>query len=409
MAKKIGLAPSRNSVTRRYPASRYPLTFRHLMLLSERMARLDQLAIAALSGAAFFAVPASPDTVFLANGRSIQGIVTREFPDRIEISLGVGSMTVPRSSVKKVEMASPEQNQAIRNQWKTRYLLHEDYVPAGMENVARLLKAAGDARDAARQAGITHAVDLKHESGLLARLERIKSELIIVSKRMQNASRTSSPAAYNAMVLEYNNLSAAYTVGIHELEEFRTKHPSPAGRFSSYLDSLDALRRAYESALALPDAGQDADRARFLDCVGRIIEDYSRDFSATAVRSERSESGIIVAATVNDSTTGRFLLDTGAAVVTVTEQFARRLNLDTSSLPAIDIVLADGGQASARAVILPSVQVGSARCEHVEAAVMAQQPAPDIDGLLGMSFLRNFAFRIDPSSGQITLTEFTPR
>jgi len=409
MAKKIGLAPSLKSVSRHWPGSRSPLTFRRLMLLSERMARLAQLAMAALSGAALFSVPAWSDTVFLANGRSIQGIVTRELPDRIEILLGVGSMTVPRSSVEKVEMASPEQNRAIRNQWKTRYLLHEDYVPAGMENIARLLTAARDARDTARQAGSAHAADMKHESSLLARLERLRSELIRVSKRMQNASRTSSPAAYNAMVLEYNNLYAAYTVGIHELAEFRAKHPAPSDRFSFYLDSLDALRRAYESALVLPDSGQDADRARFLDRVARIIEDYSRDFSATAVRSEHSESGIIVAVTVNDSTTGRFLLDTGAAVMTLTEQFARRLNLDTSSLPAIDIVLADGAQASARAVILPSVQVGSARCEHVEAAVIAQQPAPDIDGLLGMSFLRNFAFRIDPSSGQVTLTQFAPR
>ncbi len=379
------------------------------MLLIVGMTRAHWQQISVLCATAVSLATAVADTVLLTNGRTLQGIVLADVPDRIEMTLGVGTVTIPRRSIAKVEIAPADENEKIESDWKQKYFAHNEYVPGGMEQIARLLTSVKQAREALRKATIARAVKNKQEKELVARLERTRTELIGVSKHLQSISGIPSPAAYNNLVRQYNSLSAKYTVCMNEIEQLRAKLPEPSGHIFAYLDSLHALRSAYRISSASPDARNNANCSRFLDAVSKAIEEYSLEIESVVVRSEKSENGIVVAVTVNDSTTGRFLLDTGAAVMTISERFARLLNLDTASLPQIDLVVADGSRTPAKAAILSSVAVGEARTEHVETAITPEQPTPNVDGLLGMSFLRNFAIRIDPSSGQLTLNRFSPR
>jgi predicted aspartyl protease len=49
------------------------------------------------------------------------------------------------------------------------------------------------------------------------------------------------------------------------------------------------------------------------------------------------------------------------------------------------------------------MKVGRARIKNVRAIVMEDDSLDTSDGLLGMSFLNNFTFHMDPSEGQLTL------
>ena len=58
--------------------------------------------------------------------------------------------------------------------------------------------------------------------------------------------------------------------------------------------------------------------------------------------------------------------------------------------------------------ILKSVKVGEAKLENVPAAVIEKKGTSEEDGLLGMSFLKNFLVRINTKENKLILEEFNP-
>lgn len=80
----------------------------------------------------------------------------------------------------------------------------------------------------------------------------------------------------------------------------------------------------------------------------------------------------------------KFLVDTGATIVALTEPDARRLGLDPSTLAYETEVQTAAGETRAARVRLRSVSVAGARVEDVEAVVVR---AGLNDSLLGMSYL----------------------
>jgi len=80
----------------------------------------------------------------------------------------------------------------------------------------------------------------------------------------------------------------------------------------------------------------------------------------------------------------KFLVDTGATVVALTAQDARRLGIDTDRLRFGSSVVTAAGRARAASVRLASVTVAGARLENVDALVIDK----GLDAsLLGMSYL----------------------
>jgi aspartyl protease family protein len=80
----------------------------------------------------------------------------------------------------------------------------------------------------------------------------------------------------------------------------------------------------------------------------------------------------------------RFLIDTGASVVTLTAADAARLGFDPETLDFARTVRTGAGEARAAKVLLDHVVVGGARVEQVPAIVL-RDGLPT--SLLGMSYL----------------------
>lgn len=115
---------------------------------------------------------------------------------------------------------------------------------------------------------------------------------------------------------------------------------------------------------------------------------------------------IFVDATLNGKIPVSLLLDTGATLVVLTSQVARRLGLDLSQEKRlVDLQLADGRKVQAKFFLLESVSLQDIATEKVEAAVLPDGiEDPNLrDGILGMSFLKRFNFRVDNVNGIITL------
>ena len=107
-----------------------------------------------------------------------------------------------------------------------------------------------------------------------------------------------------------------------------------------------------------------------------------------------------VRATLNGSVQGQFLLDTGATYCVISQGIARRLGLRTSG-EHVTVVTANG-QMSVPLVTIRYFDLGSNRARAVK-AVVHDSVAPPLDGLLGLSFLNNFAYVIDAKQRVVRL------
>jgi clan AA aspartic protease (TIGR02281 family) len=101
----------------------------------------------------------------------------------------------------------------------------------------------------------------------------------------------------------------------------------------------------------------------------------------------------LVHATLNGVLRGIFLLDTGATYCVLAPNTASRLRL-ASTARKVSLQTANG-LVSAPIAQLQSVDVGGSRARNVD-AVIYSAVSPAVDGIIGLSFLNNFTYAVDP-------------
>lgn len=121
-----------------------------------------------------------------------------------------------------------------------------------------------------------------------------------------------------------------------------------------------------------------------------------------------SRSGQVTVTTLlNNKVKANLVLDTGASLILLSRKIAKGLGVDAvgkNTIP-IELIMADGRREKGQMVILESVKVQGAEANNVEAAILPDRESimMDGDGLLGMSFLKKFSFKIDHKNGKLIL------
>ena len=93
----------------------------------------------------------------------------------------------------------------------------------------------------------------------------------------------------------------------------------------------------------------------------------------------------------------RMVVDSGATMICLPQKSAVELGVVVPlDAREVKLVLANGDSIPARAVTLPRVRVGEFEAENVDACVL-DASATDAEPLLGMSFLDNFKFELNPA------------
>lgn len=130
------------------------------------------------------------------------------------------------------------------------------------------------------------------------------------------------------------------------------------------------------------------------------VEEYSIPF-------EKGPSGIMVVHVfLNDVIRARMVFDTGASLVLISDELARRMDQAASAHAGEKIRLKTaGGEVEGRSLLIKKLDLGNAVKENVRAAVSNRKQAfDDFDGLLGLSFLEGFKVTIDQQGQQILLS-----
>ncbi len=125
--------------------------------------------------------------------------------------------------------------------------------------------------------------------------------------------------------------------------------------------------------------------------------------SGTQVVPLERRGGLIAEVQLNRKITAKFLVDTGASQMQISQSLARRLHIDLRKAEAVPVRVAGGRVVSARSVVLKEVRIGRARVKNVQAIVIDREGAMDYDGLLGMSFLNHFNFQVDTENARLIL------
>lgn len=119
---------------------------------------------------------------------------------------------------------------------------------------------------------------------------------------------------------------------------------------------------------------------------------------------------IAVSATLNKKVPVKLLLDTGASYIIVSNKVGRQLGVDLAGeRDIIQLQIGDGRRIAARYVTLKTVNVEGVEATNVGGAVLLddQDKILSFDGVLGMSFLSRFNFKVDHQSKKLMFEEIT--
>jgi len=163
-------------------------------------------------------------------------------------------------------------------------------------------------------------------------------------------------------------------------------------------NSEDARR-----ALGLADLDpQVSDRAREL--LAKINQTPPLEMDGTsAVFLRRSGDQFAVEATLNGSIQVTLLLDTGASLSIISYDTLARLGVSSDESDKFGWFNTANGVVKAPIVSLAGLTVGGHIAENIEVGVMDVSESGEIDGLLGMNFLKLFKFYIDQGENKLHL------
>jgi clan AA aspartic protease (TIGR02281 family) len=125
-----------------------------------------------------------------------------------------------------------------------------------------------------------------------------------------------------------------------------------------------------------------------------------------ALLGDPTGNNFFVKATINDKIDTTLILDTGADVVVVSKKIGEALGVDlTDANQVTEFRLAGDRRVKARMVILNKIKINDVEAKNVLAGIILEENSGLMlrDGLLGMTFLKRFNFKIDRKNMKLVL------
>jgi clan AA aspartic protease (TIGR02281 family) len=146
------------------------------------------------------------------------------------------------------------------------------------------------------------------------------------------------------------------------------------------------------------------------DGAGRIqaVERYRYEpppaaANKASVPYEKQGQVVIVEATLNNKTSAKFIVDTGASYTMISSATAKELAVGNEANSRTVPFQTANGLIQAPLVSLDSIAVAGMEIKNLTAAVHDVIPDGKIAGLLGLNFLTNFRIDIDAQKGVLHL------
>ena len=347
------------------------------------------------------------DTVQLKNGKSFEGIIKKETRTEVTINIGLGTIAFKKDQIAAIKRSESEQ---LQGAWQRRYLSKGKYVPPGLNDLANSFNELEANRRLAMKAKTKNSLLQRRRTRLFKELTTTKSEMSLIAERIQSIVPERNVKLYNSLVKKQNRLSSRSVIVRNGLQNDTDEATTHRESIANYLQQLSNFKTELEGEKKNnPNRSGDDKVAYFFNTIDQHVRDFSTEFHDIEVPHDQRQGHMIITVRLNDKIDGKFLLDTGATFVTLSATLANRLNIKLSSRNQIPVTLANGSKVNAQPVMLKSVQVGDARVNGVAAMIFHEAPNEGVDGLLGMSFLREFMISMDPVNKKLVFQKFNPK
>jgi len=348
---------------------------------------------------------ARADQILLKNGQTLEGVIRSEDSTETTLDFGYGTTTLQKTDIASIRRSSLKQRQALERRFLSQAAKSGALTaPAGAKELGRLLDAARRDREAAQDAHREREQLLGEREELEAQSRELKGRQPDLAAALSRANPDGGD--YNALVGESNALNAQLQADSYRSEEAGRKLEEGEATVVKYVASYDALRRYASANLARLRADpQDEAAAAFFADASQELSAMAKDFKKETVASKRAGEHLVVDALFNDKVRAPLLVDTGASQTVISPKVAEELGLAGGTVA--HAILADGKQVEGKMIMLDTINVGGSRVEKAPVVVLAA-PGPAAEGLLGMSFLKNFMVRLDLAGNQLILEGLAP-
>ncbi len=371
--------------------------------------RLTDLSrfIISLSVAFFICSATLADTISLNNGRKFTGEIKKETASHITLDIGGGTISLRRSSIKSI--TKPDSSAPTEENRRTINALEELNPPNELFDIASAYKKIKKVRFSAIQAKKKTRDFENKRANLIKKYSKEKQRHTTIAQQVNFTDPYQNRQGYNQLVHQQNQSTNKLNSIQSQLNKSFQEAASRKKTISHYLQALDTFKTKTQKSKARLTRIENKDQAKsFWRKLEKKLARFDNEFKSLNVPHESANGHMILKVRINDTTEGRFLLDTGASYVTLSQSMAKRLNLNLSSSLSIPLTLADGSIIDGKTVILNSMRVGDVQANRVTAVILPSPPGKGIDGLLGMSFLREFVINFDPANEKLVFKRFKP-
>lgn len=117
----------------------------------------------------------------------------------------------------------------------------------------------------------------------------------------------------------------------------------------------------------------------------------------------RRGNSLTANALLNRKVNANLIVDTGATDTVISSSLAKKIGISVNKGKDVVCQVADGRSVRGKQVNIREIRVGGARVYNVQAVVLDSGEMGNSPGLLGMSFLDNFVFKIDTEKELLVL------
>lgn len=347
------------------------------------------------------------DLVFLKNGQSIEGIVEEENNESCTINIGSGKIVLQKIDIFNIEKYSFGDQVKLRKKWRNEYFRHPEYAPRSLKIMIESFEKLEDLRNEAIKNKKNKDFAKSRIDKYVKEIVELNDELTVVSQKLSVFRPENDMREYNFLIKEFNSLQAKIKLRENKKDVLVKSTQILDKKITVYINELNFFSRRLEQEYVLKK--HETNELLLFDNVQKALMKMKKDFTTHTISFTGSSSNIMVNVLINDLVQANFVLDTGASLVVISRDIADKLGIGMiRGESSIYITLADGRKVNANIVKIKSLRIGDIEGKNIEAAVLDYEENSNLEGLLGMSFLKQFMIRIDAKNGKIIIEEFTP-
>lgn len=350
----------------------------------------------------FYITDSQAEIIHLKNKGKIEGVIKSESGESIVVDIGFGTVSVSKQDIESIE-----------------HNLKEEVRKATVKRLSNdALNLSAELTDVKKKKIEAVKYKSRHDR-LKYKLINLEREMSFLNSKFENLNnrlrrkKKDDIYAYNKLVAELNATNAKMSKMIGNLKQTKGMKegldPDVSKHVSEYNKALYSLEAKFDNIYAKvkKNGFSSPDEEHFYESLKTEIRRLKNDFKHTEVGYVKRGDQVIVEVLLNNRVKASLMLDTGASCIIVSGDIADRLGIkEGTGTGKGTFVVADGRKITATTFVLQSVRVGGSRANDISAAISGASQGPGVDGLLGMSFLSNFIFRIDTKGNKLILEEF---